>query len=302
MGPDLMIGYLGDTPFGNGTARPSTEVARGVHRLRILNASNARIFELGLDDGTPMTLLGTDGGLLEHPQVLRRITMGTGERADVLVDFSGHAPGMRIMLRSFPFQIPGMMAMGGPGMGARGGGRGMGRGMGGMMMGTGGLPQGAEMDLVELVVTGARGEPPRPLPDRLSEVPRIPVDERTSRRVFRFASMMMQHTINGRSFAMERVDAEVPRGQPEVWSFVNDSPLPHPVHVHVGQFEVRARTGGRGRVMPWETGLKDTVLVMPGERVDVAVRFDRYPGLFLLHCHNLEHEDMGMMTNFRVLA
>jgi FtsP/CotA-like multicopper oxidase with cupredoxin domain len=51
--------------------------------------------------------------------------------------------------------------------------------------------------------------------------------------------------------------------------------------------------------MPWETGLKDTVLTLPGERVEVAVRFV-YPGTFLLHCHNLEHEDMGMMINYEV--
>jgi FtsP/CotA-like multicopper oxidase with cupredoxin domain len=54
--------------------------------------------------------------------------------------------------------------------------------------------------------------------------------------------------------------------------------------------------------MPWEAGSKDTVLLLPGERVEVAVRFAEYPGLFLLHCHNLEHEDAGMMSNFRVLA
>ena len=52
--------------------------------------------------------------------------------------------------------------------------------------------------------------------------------------------------------------------------------------------------------MPWESGLKDTVLVLPGERVEVVVRFQAHRGLFLMHCHNLEHEDMGMMLNFRV--
>ncbi len=52
--------------------------------------------------------------------------------------------------------------------------------------------------------------------------------------------------------------------------------------------------------MPWESGLKNTVLVLPNERVEVAVRFNEHPGLFLMHCHNLEHEDMGMMLNFEV--
>jgi FtsP/CotA-like multicopper oxidase with cupredoxin domain len=63
---------------------------------------------------------------------------------------------------------------------------------------------------------------------------------------------------------------------------------------------VIARSGGRNAVQPWEAGLKDTVLVQPQEEVKVAVRFDAHRGLFLLHCHNLEHEDMGMMMNFQV--
>lgn len=112
--------------------------------------------------------------------------------------------------------------------------------------------------------------------------------------------MMMSHTINGLTFEMDRVDERVPRNRAEVWTFVNESELPHPIHVHSGQFRVLSRTGGRARVMPWETGLKDTVLTLPGESVDVAVRF-QFPGVFLLHCHNLEHEDSGMMINFEVV-
>ena len=53
--------------------------------------------------------------------------------------------------------------------------------------------------------------------------------------------------------------------------------------------------------MPWEAGLKDTVLLFPEEEVDMLVRFDHHPGRFLLHCHNLEHEDAGMMLNFEVV-
>jgi FtsP/CotA-like multicopper oxidase with cupredoxin domain len=305
MGPDVMYGYLGDTAFANGVPEASIEVKRGVYRLRILNASNARILDLGLDTGDPLTLIGTDGGLLGSAAEVRRIMMGTGERADLLVDFSRFEPGTRVVLRSHAFQIPGMMGMmGGGGMGRPGMGPPPGRGPGmgrGMMGGMGGLPQGTEMDFVEFVVGNERGPESRPLPSRLSDPAGPTPDAESRRRSFRFESMMMQHTINGRSFAMDRADVDVPLGRTEVWSFVNESGFPHPVHVHVGRFRVMARAGGRGALMPWETGLKDTVLVLPGERVDVAVRFDRYPGLFLLHCHNLEHEDMGMMSNFRVL-
>lgn len=297
MGPDMMMGYLGDTPFANGVAHATVDVRRGLYRLRVLNASNARIFDLALSTGASLTLVGSDGGLLERPTRLRRIMLGTGERVDLLADFSNLQPGDRVLLRSLEFRVPGMMGMG---MGGRGmGGRGMGRG--GMMGGMAGVPpQGAPMDLLEFVMTDEPAEPPSPIPETLSSIPTPRIDADTPRREFRFESMMMSHTINGRAFAMDRIDLRVPLGQTEVWTIVNTSRLPHPVHVHVGQFRVLSRTGGRGRIMPWEAGLKDTVLVFPDERVEIAVRFDVHPGLFLLHCHNLEHEDMGMMLNFQV--
>jgi len=300
MGPDLMTGYLGDTPFGNGVAHPTLDVRRTTYRLRILNGSNARIFELGLSDGSDLIVIGSDGGLLDAPLRTSRLLLANGERADVLVDLSRRRPGDRVLLRSWAFDVPGMMGMM-AGMRGRMGGRRGGAG-GGMMGRMGGVGQGTEMDLLELVVRPSEPDPGPPLPARLSSLPERPVDADTPRRTFRFQSLMMSHTINGRSFELGRVDERVPIGRTEIWSFVNESELPHPVHVHVGQLRVLAREGGRGRVMPWERGLKDTVLTFPGERVDVAVRFDAYPGLFLLHCHNLEHEDMGMMSNFEVVA
>lgn len=303
MGPDMMMGYLGDTAFANGVADPTVDVSRARYRLRILNACNARILELGLSTGEPLTLIGSDGGLLGAPVTVDRIMLGPAERADVIVDFSARRPGERVMLRSLPFEIPGMMM--GMGMGMRGGrggggGRGMGRGRG-MMGGGAGLPQGTGMDLVEFVVQEGPPISGPPLPERFSDVPtRGDITADTPRQTFRFQSMMMRHTINGLQFDMQRVDARIRRNQTEVWTFVNESDLPHPVHVHAGQFRVLSRSGGRNRLMPWEMGLKDTVLTLPGEQVDVAVRFF-YPGTFLLHCHNLEHEDMGMMINYEVM-
>ena len=293
---DRMHGYLGDTGFANGVADPTVDVLRSRYRLRILNGSNARIFDVGLSNGDPLTLIGGDGGLLQAPVRAERIMLGPAERADVLVDFSTRLPGERVMLRSFAFEAPGMMM-----------GMGRGRGGRGMMMGMGGPAQGSELDLLEFVVQDSPAEPGPPPPTRFSTVPdHGRVTATTPRRTYTFNSSMMMgsgptHTINGKTFELERVDERVPARQTEVWTFVNESELPHPVHVHAGQFRVLARTGGRARIMPWETGLKDTVLTMPGERVDVAVRFI-HEGLFLLHCHNLEHEDMNMMLNFEVIA
>jgi len=311
MGHDMMHGLLGDTALANGVVDPTVDVRRSRYRLRIANGCNARILDLGLSNGAPMTLIGTDGGLIEAPVTVERIMLAPAERVDVIVDFSRARPGERIMLRSFTFDVPGMMGMmggmargGGGGRGGRGG-RGGSMPRGGMMMG-GDLQGATEMDFLEFVVQDTRPEAGRPLPDHFAPVPdRGEPTGSTPRQTFTFTSSMMgpggpMHAINGLQFEMLRVDARIPRMESQVWTFVNDSELPHPVHAHAGQFRPLSRTGGRGRLMPWENGLKDTILIMPGESVDVMARF-YYEGLYLLHCHNLEHEDMDMMINFEVV-
>ena len=103
-------------------------------------------------------------------------------------------------------------------------------------------------------------------------------------------------------------DEIVRLGSLEVWEFNNTGGgmdmmhrmnMPHPIHLHGKQFQILGRSGvvHNGYV---DHGWKDTVLLMPGERIRILVRFDDYPGLFLYHCHNLEHEDMGMMRNYFV--
>lgn len=290
---EQMEGFFGDTPFGNGIRLPSLSVATTMYRLRIVNGTTSRILRLALSNGQAMTLIGNDGGLLPAAVSVRSVDLGTGERADLLVDFSRLAVGSQVALLSAAFESPARMG----GMG----GMGMGRGMMGMgRMGAGGVPQGGELRLVEFEVTRAtKAETWRPAP--LPEIARLDPARATRTRTFRFASAMMQHSINGRTFDMSRIDETVRFGDTEIWTFINDSPFPHPVHMHEVQFQVIERTGGRGRVLPWESGYKDTVLVFPGERVSVIAEFDRYRGRFLMHCHNLVHEDMGMMLNYEIV-
>lgn len=294
-GPDMMEGYLGDVPFVNGVRSPWVEVDAALYRLRVLNASNARVFRLARSDGRPLVLIGGDGGFLPGPVTVPYVDLGTAERADLLADFGGLAPGAAVRLVSLAFPPPST----GGGMGPMGGGMGPMRGRG-RMGGMGrGAAQGAAMELLELRVA-RRVRDSAAVPASLPAAPAVERAAATRSRVFRFDSMMMSHTINGRAFQMDRIDERVPFGATEVWTFVNEGPFPHPVHMHAVHFSVLSRSGGRGRVMPWETGPKDTVLVLPGERVEVAARFDRHRGLFLVHCHNLEHEDMGMMMNFLI--
>ena len=286
---EQMEGFFGDTPFGNGIRLPALKVDTALYRFRLLNGTNSRIIRLGLSNRQSMLLIGGDAGLLPAPVTVSSVDLGTGERADLLVDFSRLRPGERITLESMAFPSPSTM-------GGMGGMRGMGRGA----MAARGLPQGAALALLDLEVTRMVREAPwkpRPFP----VVPRLAEVDADRSRTFRFASMMMSHTINGRTFALDRIDETVRFGDTEVWSFVNDGPFPHPVHLHEAHFQVLRRVGGRGRIMPWESGWKDTVLVHPGERVDVIMTFDRNRGRFLMHCHNLVHEDMGMMLNFEIV-
>jgi FtsP/CotA-like multicopper oxidase with cupredoxin domain len=114
----------------------------------------------------------------------------------------------------------------------------------------------------------------------------------------RFPPVPGNFWINGQSFDPSRIDTTVDRGVPEEWEVLNYSAHPHNFHVHATQFRVLARS--TGPVLPHETGLKDTVLVWPGESVKLAITFQHYAGVYVLHCHNLEHEDAGMMSNFEV--
>lgn len=151
------------------------------------------------------------------------------------------------------------------------------------------------------------------LPQRLSTVERYRTEEAVNQGYPKIFELLMRHmawTINGRTFQMKAVapDEKVKMNSMEIWEFVNRSggmgmmgmmQMPHPIHLHGKQFQVLERQGvmHEGYV---DEGWKDTVLLMPGERIRILVRFGDYPGLFLYHCHNLEHEDMGMMRNYFV--
>ena len=126
----------------------------------------------------------------------------------------------------------------------------------------------------------------------------IPLSNPVTTRVFSFDAMSK---INGLEYEMNRIDWQVPLGQTEKWVFKTNGNAPHPVHVHGASFQVISRTGGRNQLFPWESGWKDTVLLEDSETVEVLVRFDKFRGIYLLHCHKLEHEDMGMMANFEVV-
>ena len=100
---DQMSGFLGDHVLVNGQEQPSLALGTRAYRVRLLNGSNARIYKLAWNDGTPMTLIGTDGGLLEQPVRRPYLTLAPGERVDLILDLSQHSVGSSLALRSLPF-------------------------------------------------------------------------------------------------------------------------------------------------------------------------------------------------------
>jgi FtsP/CotA-like multicopper oxidase with cupredoxin domain len=351
---DQMMGFLGDQILVNGQPGYTLPVSTRPYRLRLLNGSNFRIYKLAWSDGMPLTVIGTDGGLLEAPVTRSYVTLAPGERIDLWVDFGGRAVNTTVKMVSLPFSgvegNDGMMGvgmgsgqgvttgpMGGMGQGGgmmpeamggmgQGGGR-MGGSMGGMGQG-GGMggevpPNGAPLDILTVRIR-QRENARSAAPTRLSSITRLRLSDAvngTTPRMFELTMRNGQWLINGRTFATETSsDAEVVRlNTTEVWEIVNKTNpgemthpmgMGHPLHIHGAQFQVLERHVLPELIAGWETvrqgyvdeGWRDTVLLMPGERAKLLVRFGPYAGTYVYHCHNLEHEDMGMMRNYVIRA
>ncbi len=300
---DRMHGLLGNTMLVNGTVGASTDLATRAYRIRLLNASNSRVYKLAWDDGTPMTVIAVDGGLLERPLEQQFLTLAPAQRAEVVLDLSHHAVGTTVQLRSAPFEADEVSITEG--------------GMMGGMAAEGDVPNGASLRLMTVRVARKEASSFR-MPARLStlgpswnEVPGAPV-----RRItvdFRAG----QWLLGGRSFEMMAVAPEemVRAGSTAIWEFANvggmmGMQMAHPIHIHGTQFRVLSRVRRAGATTPEhsvregfvEAGWHDSVLLMPEEIVRLQIRFTRFPGLYLYHCHILEHEDGGLMRNFRVTA
>jgi spore coat protein A len=269
---DYMEGVLGDTILVNGAPWPFMEVSNTRYRFRVLNASNARRYELALDpeppDGSPSFVqVGSDGGLLGAPLLHRTIPISQAERFDVVVDFSRYPVGTEVTLKNR-------------------------------------LGAGTTADVMRFrVARSERDEStiPRQLSD-MTEFDGLTESRATVERgEFRFKRISEDGRtmwgINGEPFDPERMEARPELGSVEVWNL--DTNAHHPIHLHLVQFKVLSRNGERPR--PTDAGWKDTVDLASGEEAKVIARFDGYRGRYVFHCHNLEHEDMMMMANFEVV-
>lgn len=259
-GPDIMFGIQGNAILVNGELEPYLTVEKGLMRFRILNGSNATIFELSLDNDQSFYQIASDGGFLEEPVEMDYLLLGPSERAEILIDFSDYEDGERVRFASQNWQF------------------------------------------MEFVVDGAR-ENDMSIPSTLTKIDRLNPQEASRSREFVFLGMGPNVNINGKQFDMDRIDEVVSLGDTEIWVVSNQTRMGmmggtvHPFHAHGTQFQILDRNGNPPP--PNETGWKDTFMVYPGETVRAIANF-KNPGVFMYHCHILEHEDSGMMGEFLV--
>lgn len=300
---DRVMGMMGDTMTVNGTVNPVFDVGSKLLRLRLLNASNARTYNLGFSDDRQFYQVASDGGYLDAPVPLTRLQLGVAERAEILVEFDAGEETTLINVAlppAFP-EFPGAMSE--------------------MMRALNTQAFDILHFRAQTQLTDASA-----LPTQLAAIYRLPEAAATNTRSFRLAmgnGMRSgedagpgrgarngrgggfgggQFSINGRIMAEDYINETISYNTTEIWELTNSSPMMHPFHVHNGQFQILDRNGEAPPAN--ELGWKDTVKVGPGELVRIVMRFTDFrdeQNPYMYHCHILEHEDRGMMGQFLVV-
>ncbi|MFJ2442710.1 multicopper oxidase family protein [Streptomyces sp. NPDC087658] len=268
---------FGDVILVNGRPWPVMRVERRKYRFRILNAALSRGFYFTLSTGDPFVFIGTDAGLMPQPRSATGYRHGIAERYEVIIDFSRYRIGERVVLKN--------------------------RGVKNV------VDYDTTGDVMAFdVVSDPTDLSGNAIPDQLNpNAPAMDLTEAMAQRTrtFEFTRTKGQWTVNGKTWAdvlesnYEYVWADPGLGDVEIWKFVNKSGgWWHPVHTHLIDFRILDRDGRPPS--PWEIGGKDTAYVGENETLRVVARFGPHPGRYMLHCHNLVHEDHDMMAQFRV--
>jgi FtsP/CotA-like multicopper oxidase with cupredoxin domain len=270
-------GVYGDVILVNGVPWPAMQVQRRKYRFRILNASISRSYELSLDSGEPLIVIGTDGGLMPHPMPVASLKSGMAERYEVVIDFSKYQIGQRVVMHN---QSPknnidyettsNVMAF----------------------------------DVVADASDTRNNEVPYDLNPKMHVMGLQESDAARTRR-FEFRRHNGQWTINGTTWDdvvnsdYQKVLANPGFEDVEIWELTNPhGGWFHPIHIHLVDFKVLDRNGRAP--FDYERGPKDVVYVGENETVRVIMRFDHEHGRYMMHCHNLVHEDHDMMGQFLV--
>ena len=275
---DVMNGVIGNHMLVNGAEQPTLAVHAGLVRLRLLNGSNSSIYQIAFKDQRTFKVIASDGGFLERPVAMNSIVLSAGERAEIILDLADTAPEDELILLVDQMK-------------------------------------GSRFEAMRIKVDRS-AESTATLPSELRSLDRIPESEASVVRGFTMETMAMgggrmgmgmmgrRLTINGKKMDINRIDEQVKLGSTEIWEITNQSAMmmsmPHSMHLHDVQFQILSRNG---QAPPsHEQGRKDTVLIMPGETVRIISRFRDYTGVYMYHCHLLEHEDDGMMGQFEVIS
>jgi len=267
-------GISAHTILVNGAYMPHHRVGAQRYRLRLLNVSQFRSYNFYFSNGAPMVQIATDSGLMPKPVRRREVVLGPAERAEVIVDFSG-AAGESVELRS------------GPRHGAR------------HPLGThcysGALMQ-FRVDSRRLADRTRVPRKLRPLPHWTRRVSHKPDH---TWRISIGGAFNTAWLINGRTFNPARADAHPVLGSTVTWEVVNDTDVAHLIHLHMTDWYLLSRNGKPPP--PWEDCLKETFFIYPRERILLAGHLADYTGKFVIHCHMLDHEDHGLMSQYEVV-
>ena len=324
-------GVLGDRFTVNRTIQPRFAVQRRKYRFRLLNAAPSRFFQVFLNhsaepsgdlDGNEFerfVVISGDGNLQPEPVESDSVYLGSAQRVDVIVDFSRFKPGDHLYLENRLEQYD-------P------------HGPSGRMITD--PAQLTANRLMRFDVVGEEVPDPSRIPDFFRPYPPVRPEEVKQHRTWRFDYDGDMFTINGMPMDTGRIDAGIDRDSAEMWTFRNNgTDWYHPVHSHLSEWLVTEVNGipvldDMVQITPNPRGLQDfqrvftrtsgdggdyqigrNVLRGPwcgGRRRDIAVlgprgevtMFSRWPdflGRYVLHCHNLVHEDHAMMIRWDVM-
>jgi FtsP/CotA-like multicopper oxidase with cupredoxin domain len=263
---------VGDRILVNGRFAPYLDVATHRYRLRLLNTSAFTTYDFSLSDGRPFVQVGTGNGLLPKAVVRQDVLLGPAQRADVVVDFRGEL-GKDVVLQSVPrLDAP---------------------------------PGGAGSPSAQIMQFRVRSSvrDRTSLPTSLRPVLKMKRPKKVSAvwsvGLKKDASGATAWTFNGRPYDAKRVVLKAPLGSTQIWELRNDTTMTHFIHLHEELWRTVSRDGKKPP--PWERGLEDTWLLDPGERVRVMAKFTDFTGVFMIHCHMLDHEDDGLMAQWAVV-
>jgi blue copper oxidase len=268
---------------------PFVNIPAQIVRLRILNASSHRFFEFGFDDNRTFDQITSDAGLLNAPVPLNRLMLGSGERAEILVDFSGQQ-GSTFFIKQFGTQLPAGYPGGPP------------DGMGMMVMGP---LDNTDFNLLQINVIAPTSDPVTTIPTALStNVPYSIVGADNYTVAFTGVPMMSMtnFAMNGVQFDENVINMTTTQNTIMKWTLSNQSMMPHPFHIHGNHFFVLSVNGTTPPLNM--QGRKDVAVVSPmGGSLVLITQYNDFndPMMpYMFHCHILSHEDNGMMGQFIV--